>query len=353
MKKVVKKEVQTKNGIPIINGSLSGLRFVNKKSNKPKELKSKPIVKQTNELPDNSRSDLINHIKDLKDNNPKISELDTIVKIKSGNFEDLFKPLNKSFILTNFQKMLSNFSGLETKVMGYTLTTLKIIAYLKTSKDSERKYMPTFKEIDKILATTLLYDTAYNLKEDVLNFYKRFENHLIRQRKNQEIELLESILDLITKVEFQMLDLPMSDDLDHFNPKIKWLRVLKEPKLDNALIQIISEINYKDIPMADKDWKLESDFMKGIYVLNLVKKLGLRYINSRSNFEWFLYGRSLRKIRNFLSRNKYFSFLKILNESIDKTIVQNKEEVLYGQNIYYLKNTVTKLIEQRSKKQYK
>ena len=145
----------------------------------------------------------------------------------------------------------------------------------------------------------------------------------------------------------------MSDDLDHFDPKVKWLRVLKEPKLDNALIQIISEINSKDIPMDGKDWKLESDFMKGIYVLNLVKKLGLRYINSRSNFEWFLYGRSLRKIRNFLSRNKYFSFLKILNESIDKTIVQNKEEVLYGQNIYYLKNTVTKLIEQRSKKQYK
>ena len=33
--------------------------------------------------------------------------------------------------------------------------------------------------------------------------------------------------------------------------------------------------------------KAKNDFEKGIFFLNIIKKLGLRFINSRSNFEWF------------------------------------------------------------------
>ena len=373
------KKIQTKNGLPIIMGNLvfggkkpyKGTVDTNKQvrpensygfQNSEKEFQKKhpgltgvKIVKKANrelpvenvEKPERKERPEKNESKLFAAANKVLVSEDLIATIRSGTYTDLFKPINTSGKLQNFQNHLINvFKIKEYKIKGYTLMVLKIVAYLKQLKSSGRKFLPEQNDLDEILAAAMLYDIAYTENKNVHNVIHTLED---TQTKDYNIEaLVDKLSTLVNRVEYYQIDNNLSDDLDHYDPKIKFLRILKEPKLNNLLDEVLVELT----EIKFKVGYVGSDFDRGIYYLNSVKKLGLKYINSRSNFEWFCYNKSLRKIRNFLSRDKYFVFLKVIEERIDA--FKEREEIhsfLEGDSLYYLENTLKKMISQRAKKQ--
>ena len=363
------KKIQTKNGFPIITGNIF---FNGKKQYKNSGNESDHKIKNSKKLEENiipekkMRETIVPKIipnrKELKiikkiekpeksnDNgliqyvNNTLNSTDLIVTIKSGTYEDLFKPINKSHKLNEFIREINQFA--EFKIKGYTLTVLKCLAYLKQLKSSGRKYIPNDFEIEEILAAAALYDLAYQLKMNINTIIIKLEYSGGRNEKF--VEFLDEVSTLINRVEYYKIDNNVSDDFEHYDTRIKFLRILKEPKLNNLIDIIIKDIYENQFPSLNN---AKNDFEKGIFFLNIIKKLGLRFINSRSNFEWFCYNKTLRKIRNFLSRDKHFVFLKVIEERLQYFKEQeNIEKFDTNCNLHYLEDNILRLMKQRSKK---
>ena len=363
------KKIQTKNGFPIITGNIF---FNGKKQYKNSGNESDHKIKNSKKLEENIIPEkkmmetivpkIIPNRKELKiikkiekpeksnDNgliqyaNNTLNSTDLIVTIKSGTYEDLFKPINKSHKLNDFIREINQFA--EFKIKGYTLTVLKCLAYLKQLKSSGRKYIPNDFEIEEILAAAVLYDLAYQLKKNINTIIIKLEYSGGRNKKF--VEFLDEVSTLINRVEYYKIDNNVSDDFEHYDTRIKFLRILKEPKLNNLIDIIIKDIYENQFPSLNN---AKNDFEKGIFFLNIIKKLGLRFINSRSNFEWFCYNKTLRKIRNFLSRDKHFVFLKVIEERLQYFKEQeNIEKFDINCNLHYLEDNILRLMRQRSKK---
>ena len=299
----------------------NGLRIIEKKENKIKK-----------EIPETSIS--------LNRN----EEQDLMVLIKSGKYNDIFLPLNIKSIIDMKKIILQECNIDFFPIKGNLLNVLKLFAHFKNALGTDRKFYPNKNDSVIIILSAIIYDVAY-LKQEypetiLIKLFPKFD-------RTEYSTIFSEVEKIIKIVEYSRIDYTnIIDELDHYDPKIKYVRILKEqPKLDILFKNIFNEINEKNLlPFA-------RDFENGTRFLNLVKKMGLKYINSRSNLEWFLYSKSLKKIRNFMSRHKYLNFLRVIKEELElykkNLLITNFNK---NENLYYLELVINKLYEQRNKK---
>lgn len=337
-----------KNGFPILGdrfyfGDKDGKKPYKHIEKEESSLQRNPKIKELEEV------EIVKGVNTLRKNFQKIKKEDSdlIFTITAGKYEDLFKPLNKSNILEALQNLLEEVNGEKLLIRGKTLTLLKILGYLKLSKNANRKYILNSSDEQLVIGAALIMDLADKRNDVIFDFLRYLENLLISKQKKNHIliEFIDQISDLLSQ-EFELLHCIDITSLNHYDPKIKFIRVLKEPKLNNLLSKCIESL---DIDGTNDFAKLNlNDFEKGIFCIKYIKKIGLNFINSRSNLEWLIYEKSLKKIRNFLSRDKHFAFLKAIDERIE--LYKQSNDSL-SNDFILLENTVKKLIVQRMKKQ--
>ena len=280
---------------------------------------------------------------------------DLIKEIKSRkDFEDLFGPLKKVRV-QQFRDYLGKcFPSYDTaKVGSKIIATLKNYAYLKSLKGNDRKFIPDAEEITIILIVSYIYDVAKYMDQapyTVLNTLNSYVFKISRNGSNIEaLKIIEQIEALINILEYENLDSGVMDEFHHYDIKIKFLRLLSEPRLDNLMETILKELDGK-MKFGYVDGK--SDYDAGMFYINMIKKLGLRYISSRSNIEWMFYGLTLKKIRNFMSKDMYRAFVKVILQNLEayKLKEYNGVEFTTGSNLWYLERTIKVIVELREKK---
>lgn len=280
---------------------------------------------------------------------------DLIKEIKSRkDFEDLFGPLKKVRV-QQFRDYLGKcFPSYDTtKVGSKIIATLKNYAYLKSLKGNDRKFIPNAEEITIILIVSYIYDVAKYMDQapyTVLNTLNSYVFKISRNGSNIEaLKIIEQIEALINILEYENLDSGVMDEFHHYDIKIKFLRLLSEPRLDNLMETILKELDGK-MKFGYVDGK--SDYDAGMFYINMIKKLGLRYISSRSNIEWMFYGSTLKKIRNFMSKDMYRAFVKVILQNLEayKLKEYNGVEFTTGSNLWYLERTIKVIVELREKK---
>lgn len=271
------------------------------------------------------------------------------------DYKDLFKPLNRTKLRILIGVLTKNFPI--TNQDGYkpgsnVLAVLKLFSYLKEDRTENKKFLASEKEFDTILAGAILYDYYKLTGKEFHLFNQQLEVHCCSMypKDTKFIEFVEEVTYLISRIEYQELDSAVMEEFEHYDTKFKWLRAIKEPKLETIIDKIILSISNKGFS------KVENDFKHGTMLLNLVKKLGLRYITTRSNLEWALYGPQLKRIRNFMSKKTYFVYLTTLEERIENfLLIENLDGAGMGSgesvnsNVQILSRVVKKMIEQKKK----
>lgn len=272
------------------------------------------------------------------------------------DLKDLFKPLNRvkiKFAIGLFEKIFPN----EDKKLGVnTLTILKMLAYIKEDKSDIRKFYPDDKDIDHIICGALIYDLTLKHDKDLDTILTMLEAGILRTMRQDErfLSFFDEVQSILRRIEYQELDSSILDEFEHYDTKFKWLRSLKEPKLEVIIDNILEVIALKKLN-TKRESGSNKEFDNGVFLLNLVKKLGLRYITSRSNLEWALYGPQLKRIRNFMSKKTYFIYLTTIKSRIIAQYSFGDGYATYdgeagGKNITLLFNTLEKTIAQKSKK---
>lgn len=287
-------------------------------------------------------------------------EVSLIQKIRAKkDLKDLFKPLNRVKVKIFTDALINTFPetiaiGEKFKPGQNALQGLKMISYLGEDKTENRKFLPKDKDQDIIMAGSLCYDFHKKTNLTIDSFLSKLETNILKlyRKDSQFISFVDEVLSLIRKIEFQDLDANILDEFQHYEPAFKWLRSLKEPRLENVIDSILMVIAEKKIAQP---MKKDQSFEQGTLLLNLVKKLGLRYITTRSNLEWAMYGPQLKRIRNFMSKKTYFVYLTTLRDRIlaDAAGFNNDSEhesFKTNKNINILFSTLEKMIEQKQKR---
>lgn len=286
---------------------------------------------------------------------PPNDDLIKIVKSKK-DFEDLFGPLKKVRVQQFREQIAKAFPDYDiTKVGTKIIATLKNYAYLKSLKGTDRKFIPDGDEIALIINASYIYDVAKFREQEphtILTILHASALRTLRKVTNSEVlKNIEEIEDLLNVLEHQSLDSGIMDEFQHYDIKIKFLRLLNEPRLDSLIENILRDIDGK-LKFGYVDGK--SDYDAGMFYINMIKKLGLRYISSRSNIEWLFYGSTLKKIRNFMSKDMYRAFVKVIAQNLEayKQKEYNGGQFLTGSNLWYVEKSL-KVIEQLREKKFK
>lgn len=273
-------------------------------------------------------------------------------KIKAKkDLKDLFKPLNrvKVKIFTDAINKIFPIPDQEAYKPGAcVLTTLKGIAYLNEDKSEHKKYLPKDSEQDIIICGSIIYDYVRIRQGDLDSILLILEAGIYKSFKNDHkfLGFFDEITSVLRRIQYQDLDAAILDEFEHYDTTFKWLRANSLPSLEKVLEIVLDAIANKKIPT-------KHPFNQGILILNLVKKLGIRFITTRSNLEWALYGPQLKRIRNFMSKKTYLIYLTTVRDAIIKGYGSDgKYDVTEGNggdNISMLYSTIEKLIEQKQK----
>lgn len=286
---------------------------------------------------------------------PTIQNDDLIRVIKSRkDFDDLFGPLKKVRVQQFRDYIGKCFPSYDVAKVGTKIiATLKNYAYLKSMKGNDRKFIPDSDELIIILIVSYIYDVAKYMDQapyTVLNTLNAYVFKMSRNGSNNEqLKIIEQIEALINILEYESLDSGVMDEFHHYDIKIKFLRLLNEPKLDTLMETIMRELDGK-MKFGYVDGK--SDYDAGMFYINMIKKLGLRYISSRSNIEWLFYESTLKKIRNFMSKDMYRAFVKVILQNLEayKLKEYNGRDFAAGSNLWHLERTIKVIVELREKK---
>lgn len=288
-------------------------------------------------------------------NFPPNDDLIKIVKSKK-DFEDLFGPLKKVRVQQFREQIAKAFPDYDiTKVGTKIIATLKNYAYLKSLKGADRKFIPDGDEIALIINASYIYDVAKFREQEphiILTMLHASTLRTLRKVTNSEVlKNIEQIEDLLNALEYQSLDCGIMDEFQHYDIKIKFLRLLNEPRLDSLIENILRDIDGK-LKFDYIDGK--SDYDAGMFYINMIKKLGLRYISSRSNIEWLFYGSTLKKIRNFMSKDMYRAFVKVITQNLEayKQKEYDGNQFITGSNLWYVEKSL-KVIDQLREKKFK
>lgn len=315
---------QTKNGIPMI-----GTRNPNPKY----ERKPLKVVKKNDKpITERVKVEKPSVVSVPKKVEPKVEFVptfldkkeDVILEIRARkDFKSLFSPLQFPEI-KNFQKTLARVCSdyNPEKLTKNVVHQLKLMAYFKELKGKDRKYLPSDSDKIKIIQLAIIEDlietTEYDFY-DILNMLKnstKNEYFLKTLFGLEDIRLTMDNYSLITQI----------SNFDHYDIVIKYHRTLNKPVIANVIVQILKEIDNTRLPKLNN-----SEYDKIMMVFNLIGKMGLSYCNSRSNLEWAIYNKTLRKLRNFFSKNTYGSFSKTVCDSLQYCIKQDMfEKTLYG-----------------------
>lgn len=292
-------------------------------------------------------------IKKIEENS--VEDLIRVVKAKK-DFDDLFGPLKKVKVQQFREQVSKVFPDYDVaKVGSKIIATLKNYAYLKSLKGSDRKFIPDGDEIALIINASYIYDIAKFREQEphtVLKILHAGALRTLRKVTNSEvIKQIEQIEDLLNAIEHQSLDIGVMDEFQHYDIKIKFLRLLNEPKLDSLIENILRDFDSK-LKIRFIDGK--SDYEVGMFYINMIKKLGLRYISSRSNIEWLFYGSTLKKIRNFMSKDMYRAFVKVIAQNLEayKQKEYNGESFLNDSNLWCIEKSL-KVIDKLREKKFK
>lgn len=288
-------------------------------------------------------------------NFPPNDDLIKIVKSKK-DFEDLFGPLKKVRVQQFREQIAKAFPDYDiAKVGTKIIATLKNYAYLKSLKGADRKFIPDGDEIALIINASYIYDVAKFREQEphiILTMLHASTLRTLRKVTNSEVlKNIEQIEDLLNALEYQSLDCGIMDEFQHYDIKIKFLRLLNEPRLDSLIENILRDIDGK-LKFDYIDGK--SDYDAGMFYINMIKKLGLRYISSRSNIEWLFYGSTLKKIRNFMSKDMYRAFVKVITQNLEayKQKEYDGNQFITGSNLWYVEKSL-KVIDQLREKKFK
>lgn len=288
---------------------------------------------------------------------PTIQNDDLIRVIKSRkDFDDLFGPLKKVKVQIFREQIAKAFPDYDvSKVGSKIIATLKNYAYLKSMKGTDRKFIPDGDELALIIDASYIYDIAKFKEQDPHTILNMLHAGVIRNTRNvskSEIgKLIEQVEDLLNSIEYQSLDSGVMDEFQHYDIKIKFLRLLTEPKLDTLIENIFKEFDTK----SKFDYiEGKSDYEIGMFYINMVKKLGLRYISSRSNIEWLFYGSTLKKIRNFMSKDMYRAFVKVIIQNLAAYKQKEWDNFEFGKdsNLLHMERSL-KVIENLREKKFK
>lgn len=317
---------QTKNGIPMIR-ERKKINIVKKgdKPGTPSEKKNTPITGRTVHVdgeatklppkPDRSQREFIPTFVDKKD--------DVIQDIRlRKDFKSLFSPLQfpeiKSFQAT-LHKAVPAYDP--DKLTKNVVHQLKLMAYFKELKGKDRKYLPKDSDKIKILQLAMIEDlttiTDYDFY-DILNKLKTITKNEFFLKIVYGLEDIKMTMDnysLVTHV----------TNFDHYDIVIKYHRTLQKPVIHTVVQQILLEIDNTKLPNLNS-----KDYDKIMLVFNLIGKMGLNYCNSRSNLEWAIYNKTLRRIRNFFSKNTYDSF----KSTVSGVITHMTREELFEKTLY-------------------
>ena len=288
-------------------------------------------------------------------NFPPNDDLIRVVKARK-DFDDLFGPLKKVRVQQFREQIAKVFPDYDVaKVGSKIIATLKNYAYLKSLKGTDRKFIPDGDEIALIINASYIYDVAKFREQEphtVLAMLHAGALKTLRKVTNSEvIKNIEQIEDLLNALEHQSLDCGIMDEFIHYDIKIKFLRLLNEPRLDSLIENILRDIDGK-LKFGYVDGK--SDYDAGMFYINMIKKLGLRYISSRSNIEWLFYGSTLKKIRNFMSKDMYRAFVKVIAQNLEayKQKEYDGDQFITGSNLWYVEKSL-KVIDQLREKKFK
>ena len=288
-------------------------------------------------------------------NFPPNDDLIRVIKAKK-DFDDLFGPLKKVRVQQFREQIAKVFPDYDVaKVGSKIIATLKNYAYLKSLKGTDRKFIPDGDEIALIINASYIYDIAKFREQEphtVLAMLHAGALKTLRKVTNSEvIKNIEQIEDLLNALEHQSLDCGIMDEFIHYDIKIKFLRLLNEPRLDSLIENILRDIDGK-LKFGYVDGK--SDYDAGMFYINMIKKLGLRYISSRSNIEWLFYGSTLKKIRNFMSKDMYRAFVKVIAQNLEayKQKEYDGDQFITGSNLWYVEKSL-KVIDQLREKKFK
>ena len=288
-------------------------------------------------------------------NFPPNDDLIRVVKARK-DFDDLFWPLKKVRVQQFREQIAKVFPDYDVaKVGSKIIATLKNYAYLKSLKGTDRKFIPDGDEIALIINASYIYDVAKFREQEphtVLAMLHTGALKTLRKVTNSEvIKNIEQIEDLLNTLEHQSLDCGIMDEFIHYDIKIKFLRLLNEPRLDSLIENILRDIDGK-LKFGYVDGK--SDYDAGMFYINMIKKLGLRYISSRSNIEWLFYGSTLKKIRNFMSKDMYRAFVKVIAQNLEayKQKEYDGNQFITGSNLWYVEKSL-KVIDQLREKKFK
>lgn len=331
------KKLSMKNGFPIL------------KNREPKDTKSK-IGTQTiysvellpNELPSTKEEydnkDLNKDLKALTITSEYIPDLIKIIK-SDKNLPDLFGPLKKTKVqlfINSLQKVFKN-GDIISKVPAPVIGILKNYAYIRKQKGSDRKFIPETNGLIDIICCGYLYYISIQLNishEKLIEIIER-NYHVDKSQGYDFLNYIYKLNDLMYIVNNQNLNQLVEDELNSFDIRVKYLRAIQYPSMDNLMgkiVEIISETNLDDnlkekVYISKGKFKTENQFLLGRKVSILVKKIGIRYINSRSNLEWYLYGSTLKRIRNLLTREKSAKFMSILLFNVKSFKEKLRQEV--------------------------
>ena len=280
---------------------------------------------------------------------------DLIKSIKSKkDFVDLFGPLKKVRVQQFREQIEKVFPDYDVAKVGTKIiASLKNYAYLKSLKGTDRKFIPDGDEISLIINTSYIYDVAKFREQEPHTILTMLQQGAIRNLRNVNesmvLKNIEQIEDLLNTLEYQSLDSGIMDEFQHYDIKIKFLRLLNEPRLDSLIENILRDFDGK-IKFGYVDGK--SDYDVGMFYINMIKKLGLRYISSRSNIEWMFYGATLKKIRNFLSKDMYRAFVKVIAQNLEayKQKEYNGNQFITGSNLWHIEKSLTVIDQLREKK---
>lgn len=280
------------------------------------------------------------------------NEKDTMLKIRGRkDYAYLFNPLNFPEIIGFLEVLKRCFPKEElTKVPPLVIQQLKVIAWYKEKVGIERKFIPKDSEKIKILMLAYIEYVSEQSGRDVFSIFETLKASTHRMDIKNKYKELESIY-----IKFGIYNIKDWMNFDHYDMVIKYHRSLQVPTIEFALNQILEEIDnsnefrklMSNAKMDKKDTK--DTYTKTMIFLNLVGKMGIRYCSSRSNLEWYLYNGSLKRIRNFFSKNKYSLFAKIVLDKFEADTQNDK----FNNGLYiFEKEYIPKKDKIRSKFKY-
>lgn len=239
------------------------------------------------------------------------------------DFKSLFSPLQfpeiKGF-QTTLMRVVPEYDV--SKLTKNVVHQLKLMAYFKELKGKDRKYLPSDSDKIKIIQLAIIEDLIDVTEYDFYDIINKLKSSTKNEYFLKTIYGLEDIK--LTMENYSLVN--QITNFDHYDIVIKYHRTLQKPLIAIVIKQILLEIDGTTIP----DLK-SKDYDKIMLVFNLIGKMGLSYCNSRSNLEWVIYNKTLRKVRNFFSKNTYSSFSRTVCDVLVQMIKQDTfEKTLYG-----------------------